>query len=162
MKEPVLKNKNKCVKAKKIAGVALSVALGTNSIFFGINSLISRKNADEFLDKYKAESEAYAEYVAEDQAKAYRKYLNGELTKAELDVALKKEPTQTEIVYILMNSGEQDKLEEYNRLTKELTADEAVFAGSGVLAYASAKLTSNYFKKRKEEEKDEKDTGLEM
>ena len=54
MKEPVLKNKNKCVKAKKIAGLALSVALGANSIFFGINALNSRKNADKFLDKYKA------------------------------------------------------------------------------------------------------------
>lgn len=161
MKEPVLKNKNKCVKVKKIAGVALSVALGANTIFFGINMLITRKNADEFLEKYKAESKAYAEYVAEDQAKAYRKYLNGEFTKSELDAALRKEPNQTEIVYVLMNSGEQDKLEEYNRLTKESTADEAVFAGSGVLTYASAKLTSNYFKK-KEEEQDENDSDLEM
>ena len=161
MKEPVLKNKNKCVKAKKIAGLALSVALGANSIFFGINALNSRKNADKFLDKYKAESKAYAEYVAEDQAKAYRKYLNGELTKAELEVALRKELTQTEIVYILMNSGEQDKLEEYNSLTKDLTADEAVFAGAGILAYATAKLTANYINKKKEEQ-DENDSELQM
>ena len=113
------------------------------------------------MDKYKAESKAYAEYVAEDQAKAYRKYLNGELTKAELEVALRKELTQTEIVYILMNSGEQDKLDEYNSLTKDLTADEAVFAGSGILAYATAKLTANYINKKKEEQ-DENDSELQM
>lgn len=154
MKEPVLKTQ-KYVKTKKIAGVVLSTILGANSIFFGTSALVGRKNTQSFLEKYKTESKAYADYVIEEQSKAYQKYYDGEFSKAELDAFLGKEPTTIEIVHVLMNNGEQAELDKYNSLVKKATVDEATFIGSSVLTYATAKLTSNYFKRSKQQELDE-------
>ena len=159
MKKVVKKKDCKLKKVNKagLIGLIVSAGLVFSTGFCGLNALRCRAKEDRFMENFK-QTEQYQIYVEQERNKAYAQYLNGEIDRDRLNYLLTKEPEVAELMYVLMNYGSKEEIDEYMQFSIDSFKNEAGAIASGVLAYVVTTATAGnigkngLIKKPKEEE----------